>query len=47
MEGHAKKLVERYCELARKSVAQLHNVAAPCIDKLSSGNFETVGDESR
>ena len=26
MEGHAKKSVERYCELANKTTRQLHNV---------------------
>ena len=32
MEGHAKKSVERYCELANKTTQQLHKVATPCID---------------
>ena len=32
MEGHAKKCVERYCELANKTTQQLHKVATPCID---------------
>ena len=32
MEGHAKKCVKRYCELANKSAQQLHKVATPCID---------------
>ena len=32
MEGHAKKWVERYCELANKTIQQLHKVATPCID---------------
>ena len=32
MEGHAKKCVERYCELANKTIQQLHKVATPCID---------------
>ena len=27
MEGHAKKSVERYCELANKNTQQLHKVA--------------------
>ena len=31
MEGHAKKCVERYCELANKTTQQLHKVATPCI----------------
>ena len=29
MEGHAKKCVERCCELANKSTQQLHKVATP------------------
>ena len=32
MEGHAKKCVERYCELANKTTQQLYEVSAPCID---------------
>ena len=32
MEGHAKKCVERYCELADKSTLQLYKVSTPCID---------------
>ena len=32
LEGHAKKCVERYCELANKTIQQLHKVSAPCID---------------
>ena len=32
MEGHAKKGVERYCELANKTTQQLFEVATPCID---------------
>ena len=32
MEGHAKKCVERYCELANKTAQQLHKVATPCLD---------------
>ena len=31
MEGHAKKCVERYCELANKTTQQLHKVSTPCI----------------
>ena len=34
MEGHAKKCVERYCELANKTTQQLCKVATPCIDDL-------------
>ena len=32
MAGHAKKCVERYCELANKTTQQLYKVSAPCID---------------
>ena len=32
MAGHAKKCVERYCELANKTTQQLYNVSTPCID---------------
>ena len=32
MEGHAKKCVERSCELANKTTQQLYKVSTPCID---------------
>ena len=32
MECHAKKCVERYCELANKTTQQLYKVSIPCID---------------
>ena len=32
MEGHAKKCVERYGELAKKTTHQLYKVSTPCID---------------
>ena len=32
MAGHAKKCVERYCELANKTTQQLYKVSNPCID---------------
>ena len=32
MESHAKKCVERYCELSNKTTQQLHKVFAPCIN---------------
>ena len=32
MEGHAKKCVERYCELANKTTHQLYKVSTPCND---------------
>ena len=35
-EGHAKKCVDRCCELATKTTQQLHKVATPCIDEVNS-----------
>ena len=32
MEGHAKRCVERHCELANKTTQQLYKVATPCMD---------------
>ena len=32
VEGHAKKCVERYCELANKTTQQLYKVSTPCIE---------------
>ena len=32
MEGHAKKCVERHCELANKTTQQLYKVSTPCLD---------------
>ena len=32
MEGHAKKCVERYCELENKTFQQLFKVTTPCLD---------------
>ena len=32
MEGHAKKCVERYCEIANKTTEQFFKVATPCMD---------------
>ena len=32
MAGHARKCVERYCELANKTTQQLYKVSTPCID---------------
>ena len=32
MEGHARKCVERYCELANKKTKQLYKVSHPCLD---------------
>ena len=32
MEGHGKKCVERYCELANKTTQQLYKVSTHCTD---------------
>ena len=32
LDGHAKKCVERYCELANKTTQQLYKVSTPCVD---------------
>ena len=44
MEGHAKKCVERYCELAKKTTQQLYKVATPCMEEEneSVGGLSTV-----
>ena len=46
MEGHAKKFVERYCELANKTIQQLCKVSTPCIDDHHS-NEEELGFRGR
>ena len=48
MEGHAKKCVERYCELANKTTQQNHNVATPCMDdhQFKDQENESVGELS-
>ena len=49
MEGHAKKCVERYCELANKTTQQLHKVATPCIDdhQFKEEEMGSVGELSK
>ena len=49
MEGHAKKCVERYCELASKTTQQLHKVATPCMDdhQLKEEENESAGELSK
>ena len=46
MAGHAKKCVERYCELANKTTQQLYKVSTPCTDDHHFKEEETksVGD---
>ena len=49
MEGHAKKCVERYCELANKKTEQLYKVSTPCLDghNFKKEELETVGEMSK
>ena len=49
MEGHAKKCVERSCELANKTTQQLYKVSTPCIDDHHFKEEETksVGEVSQ
>ena len=48
MESHAKKCVERYCELANKTTQQLFKVATPCMDdhQFKEEENESVGELS-
>ena len=48
MEGHAKKCVERYCELANKTTQQLYKVSTPCIDDhyFKEEEMKSVGELS-
>ena len=48
MAGHAKKCVERYCEVANKTIQQLYKVSIPCIDDHHFKEEETksVGEMS-
>ena len=49
VEGHAKKCVERYCELANKTTQQLHKAATPCIDdhRFNEEELKSVGELSK
>ena len=51
MEGHSKKCVEWYCELANKTTQQLYKVSAPCIDdhhfKEEEEELKSVGELSK
>ena len=46
MAGHAKKCVERYCELANKTTQQLYKVSTPCIDDhhFKAEEMKSVGE---
>ena len=49
MEGHAKKCVERYRELANKTTQQLFKVSTPCIDdhQFEEEELKSVGELSQ
>ena len=49
MEGHAKKCVERYCELANKTTQQVYKVSTPCIDDnyFREEEMKSVGELSQ
>ena len=49
MEGHAKKCVERYCELANKTTQQPYKVSTPCIDDhhFKEEEMKSVGELSQ
>ena len=49
MVGHAKKCVERYCELANKTTQQLYKVSTPCIDDhhFKEDEMKSVGELSK
>ena len=48
MAGHAKKCVERYCELANKTTQQLYKISTPCIDDhhFKEEEMKSVGELS-
>ena len=49
MQGHAKKCVERYCELANKTTQQLYTVSTPCIHnhQFKEEELKSVGELSK
>ena len=49
MEGHAKKFVEQYCEMANKTTQQLYKVSTPCIDDnhFKEEELKSVGKVSK
>ena len=49
MKGHAKKCVERCCELANKTTQQIYKVSTPCIDDhhFKGEELKSVGELSR
>ena len=48
MEGHARKCMDRYCELAHKKTEQLYKVSSPCQDdrRFEQEELETIGELS-
>ena len=48
-KGHAKKCVERYCELANRTTQQLYKVSTPCIDDhhFKEEELKSVGELSK
>ena len=48
MEGHSKKCVKRFCELANKPTQQLYKVSTPCIDDhhVKEEELKSVGELS-
>ena len=49
MESHAKKCVERYCELVNKTTQQLYKVSTPRIDDhhFKKEELKSVGEASK
>ena len=49
MAGHAKKCVERYCELANKTTQQLYKVSTPCLNDhhFKEEELKSVGELSK
>ena len=49
LEGHAKKCVEGYCELANKTTQELDKVATPCLDdhQFKEEELGSVGEFSK
>ena len=49
MEGHAKKCVKRYCDLASRTTQQLHKVSISCIEdhQFQEEQLKSVGECSK
>ena len=49
MEGHAKKCVERHCELANKTTQQLYKISTPCLydHHFKEEELKSVGELSK